>query len=135
MVSMYLGGPETTGGFTLVPDHPPSLEECALPDLPRREQRRKLAQRFSRPANTRCDNEDEQPPPSDPSRLLAVFRAVAAGTQPICRTLGNRWTGTASPAAGNYDLLTPLLTYQPDRASDRPKAGGRSYSREGWDRG
>ncbi|KAI8502418.1 hypothetical protein Bbelb_200060 [Branchiostoma belcheri] len=25
--------------------------------------------------------------------------------------------------------------YQPDRASDRPKAGGRSDPREGWDRG
>ncbi|KAI8510854.1 hypothetical protein Bbelb_117700 [Branchiostoma belcheri] len=66
---------------------------------------------FFRASSTRCENEDEQPPPSDPSRLLAVFRAVPAGTQPICRTPGSRWTGPASPAAGNYYLLTPLITY------------------------
>ncbi|KAI8488060.1 hypothetical protein Bbelb_341780 [Branchiostoma belcheri] len=52
---------------------------------------------FSSAAILRCKNEDEQPPPSDPP--------------PICRTLGTRWTGPASPVAGNYYLLTPLITY------------------------
>ncbi|KAI8490164.1 Tubulointerstitial nephritis antigen-like [Branchiostoma belcheri] len=33
------------------------------------------------------------------------------------------------------EVLTSFTEYQPDRASDRPKAGGRSDPREGWDRG
>ncbi|KAI8487815.1 hypothetical protein Bbelb_345530 [Branchiostoma belcheri] len=78
----------------------------------------KLPTLVSGVANTRCENEDEQPPPSDPSRLLAVFRAVPVGTQPPCRALGNRWTGPASPAAGNYSRIDGVTPRQ--SATHRP---------------